>query len=172
MQHYSVLGSGFGSGVVIPGTGIALNNFANWSEIDPRCPNPNLIAPGQRPSCCMAPLQVFKGDRFWFSVGTPGSWGIPQTTAQMILNIVEFGANPQLAIEAPRIRLQEGTRVLMEDRIDEGVREELASRGHVLELIGDFSWIVGGGQSVMIDPDSNARLGGADPRRDGYALAY
>ncbi len=166
------LGSGFGSGVVIPGTGIALNNFANWSEIDPRCPNPNLIAPGQRPSCCMAPLQVFKGDRFWFSVGTPGSWGIPQTTAQMILNIVEFGANPQLAIEAPRIRLQEGTRVLMEDRIDEGVREELASRGHVLELIGDFSWIVGGGQSVMIDPDSNARLGGADPRRDGYALAY
>ena len=166
------LGAGFGSGVVIPGTGIALNNFANWSEIDPRCPNPNLIAPGQRPSCCMAPLQVFKDDRFWFSVGTPGSWGIPQTTAQMILNIVEFGANPQLAIEAPRIRLQEGTRVLMEDRIDEGVRRELTSRGHNLELIGDFSWIVGGGQSVMIDPDSGARLGGADPRRDGYALAY
>ena len=166
------LGAGFGSGVVIPGTGIALNNFANWSEIDPRCPNPNLIAPGQRPSCCMAPLQVFKDDRFWFSVGTPGSWGIPQTTAQMILNIVEFGANPQLAIEAPRIRLQEGTRVLMEDRIDEGVRRELTSRGHNLELIGDFSWIVGGGQSVMIDPDSGARLGGADPRRDGYARAY
>ncbi len=166
------LGSGFGSGIVIPGTGIALNNFANWSEIDPRCPNPNLIAPGQRASCCMAPLQVFKEGRFWFSVGTPGSWGIPQTTAQMILNIVEFGANPQLAIEAPRIRLQEGTRVLMEDRVDEGVRTELASRGHNLELIGDFSWIVGGGQSVMIDPDSGARLGGADPRRDGYALAY
>ncbi len=166
------LGSGFGSGVVVPGTGITLNNFANWSEIDPRCPNPNLIGPGQRPSCCMAPLQVFKEGRFWFSVGTPGSWGIPQTTAQMILNIVEFGANPQLAIEAPRIRLQEGTRVLIEDRVDEQVREELTSRGHDLELIGDFSWLVGGGQSVMVDPDSGARLGGADPRRDGYALAY
>ena len=166
------LGAGFGSGVVIPGTGIVLNNFANWSEIDPRCPNPNLIAPGQRPSCCMAPLQVFQGGRFWFSVGTPGSWGIPQTTTQMILNIVEFGANPQLAIEAPRIRLQEGTRVLIETRIDQRVREELASKGHDLELIGDFSWIVGGGQSVMIDLDSGARLGGADPRRDGYALAY
>ncbi len=86
--------------------------------------------------------------------------------------IVEFGANPQLAIEAPRIRLQEGTRVLIEDRVDEQVRAELASRGHNLELIGDFSWLVGGGQSVMVDPDSGARLGGADPRRDGYALAY
>jgi len=166
------LGNGFGSGVMIPGTGIVLNNFIYWTEIDPNCPTPNLIQPGKRWSCCMAPVQVFRDGKFWFSIATPGSFGILQTTMQMLLNVVEFAADPQLAIEAPRFRVLEGTRLQIEDRIDAAVREELTARGHALELVGDFSMLVGGGQSVMIDPDSGARLAGADPRRDGYALAY
>ena len=60
----------------------------------------------------------------------------------------------------------------IENRVDAAVLEELTARGHELEMVGDFSAMVGGGQSVMIDPESNARLAGADPRRDGYALAY
>ena len=60
----------------------------------------------------------------------------------------------------------------IEDRVDLGVRAELTKRGHVLEPVGNYSMLVGGGQSVMIDPESGARLGGADPRRDGYALAF
>ena len=166
------LGNSFGSGVVVPGTGVALNNFAYWTEIDPSCPTPNLIQPGKRWSCPMAPVQVFADGRFWFSIATPGSYGILQTTVQMLLNIVEFGADPQAAIEAPRFRVYEDTRMEIEDRVAAATRAELAARGHALELIGDYSMQVGGGQSVMIDPRSGARLAGADPRRDGYALAY
>ena len=166
------LGDGFGSGIFVPGTGIALNNFMFWFEIDPDCPTPNLVAPGKRWSCCMAPLHVLSGGRFWFSMATPGSYGILHTTLQMLLNVVEFGADVQTAIEAPRFRLLENTRLLVEDRVSPAVRGELAARGHSIELIGDYSPLVGGGQSVMIDPASGARLAGADPRRDGYAIAY
>lgn len=166
------LGNAFGSGVAVPETGIMLNNFLFWTEIDPDCPTPNLMQPGKRWSCPMAPVQVFDEDGFRFSIGTPGSYGILQTTVQMLLNIVEFGGDPQSAIEAPRFRLYEGTRMQIEDRIDLRVREGLIARGHALESIGDYSMYVGGGQCVMIDPESGARLAGADPRRDGYALAY
>lgn len=167
------LGEGFGSGVFIPETGIALNNFIFWTEIDPNFPTPNLIQPGKRWSCCMSPLQVFGPDGdFWFSIATPGSYGILQTTLQMLLNVVEFEADPQLAIEAPRFRVFEDTLMQIEDRVSESVRANLTARGHSLELIGDYSMSVGGGQSVMIDPESKARLAGADPRRDGYAVAY
>ena len=166
------LGNTFGSGVIVPGTGIALNNFIYWTEIDPDCPTPNLVAPGKRWSSCMAPVHVLRDGEFWFSIATPGSYGILQTTVQMLLNIVEFAADPQLAIEAPRFRVWEETRMQIEDRVDAAVLAALTARGHELESIGDFSMLVGGGQCVLIDPDSGARLAGADPRRDGYALAY
>jgi gamma-glutamyltranspeptidase/glutathione hydrolase len=168
------LGNGFGSGMVVPGTGVALNSFAHWCEIDPACPTPNLIAPGKRWAACMAPVHVFRGDGgpFWFSIATPGSYGILHTTLQMLLNIVEFDADCQVAIDAPRFRLHEDTRMQIETRVPGAVRDELARRGHRLELLGDWNYVVGGGQSVMIDPESHARLAGADPRRDGYALAY
>jgi gamma-glutamyltranspeptidase/glutathione hydrolase len=176
------LGNGFGSGMVVPETGVALNSFAHWCEIDPACPTPNLIAPGKRWAACMAPVHVFRPatgegpadarERFWFSIATPGSYGILHTTLQMLLNIVEFGADCQAAIEAPRFRLWEETRMQIETRIPPTVLAELSRRGHHLEQLGDFHYGVGGGQSVMIDPESGARLAGADPRRDGYALAY
>ncbi|MCH7686969.1 MAG: gamma-glutamyltransferase [Planctomycetes bacterium] len=164
------LGNGFGSGVMVPGTGILLNNFVWWTEIDPACDTPNLVEPGKRWCSCMAPTHVFRDGRFWFSIATPGSEGILQTTLQMILNILEFDADPQTAIEAPRFRLWEETKMQIENRVDAAVLEELTARGHELEMVGDFSASVGGGQSVMIDPESNARLAGADPRRDVYAI--
>ncbi len=120
----------------------------------------------------MAPVHVFGENGFWFSIGTPGSYGILQTTVQMLLNIVEFEGDPQSAIEAPRFRLLEETRMQIEDRVDTATRDALTARGHALELVGDYSMFLGGGQCVMIDPQSGARIAGADPRRDGYALAY
>ena len=166
------LGNGFGSGFFVPDTGVGLNNFVWWTEIDPSCPTPNLIGPKKRWSCCMAPVHVARDGNFWFSIATPGSYGILHTTLQMVLNILEFSADCQSAIEAPRFRVWEDTRVQVEDRVCEKVRAELANMGHALEILPSFSPFVGGGQSVMIDPESGARLAGADPRRDGYALAY
>ncbi|MEX1229281.1 MAG: gamma-glutamyltransferase [Planctomycetaceae bacterium] len=165
-------GNGFGSGVMIPGTGLLLNNFIWWTEIDPEAPPRHQARGGQQWSCCMSPLQVFRGGKFWFSISTPGSWGILQTTVQMLLNVIEFGMDPQLAIDAPRFRLWEGTRIQMESRFDAAARAELTARGHQIEDVPAFSHYVGGGQAVMIDQQSGARLAGADPRRDGYALAY
>ena len=68
--------------------------------------------------------------------------------------------------------LSEAMKLATADRVASTTRDELTARGHALELIGDYSMLVGGGQGVMIDPQSAARLAGADPRRDGYALAY
>ncbi len=166
------LGAGFGSGRVVPGTGLALNNGINWMEIDPACDTPNLVEPGKQWSQPMAPMQVYRDGKFYLSVSTPGSYGILQTTLQMLLNIVEFGANIQEAIEAPRFRCWGGTTLTMENRITPQIRDTLAGFGHDIDVLPAWSVSVGGGQGVMVEPNGEARLGGADPRRDGYAVAW
>ena len=166
------LGGGFGCGRVVPGTGLTLNNGINWMEVDPACDTPNLIEGGRQWSQPMAPLQVYKDGKFCLSVSTPGSYGILQTTLQMMLNHLEFGASIQEAIEAPRIRTWGSTVLSVEDRIAAEVRDELAELGHEIELLPAYSAKHGGGQGVTVDLDSGARTGGADPRRDGVAIAF
>jgi gamma-glutamyltranspeptidase/glutathione hydrolase len=119
----------------------------------------------------MSPTQVFHDGTFALSIGTPGSYGILQTTTQMLLNVLDFGMNVQEAIEAPRVRVYRDRLVDAEARIGTDVRDGLAQRGHDVNVIADWSWIVGGGQGVMRDPESGALMAGADPRRDGYAIA-
>jgi hypothetical protein len=119
----------------------------------------------------MSPTQVFRDGGFLLSIGTPGSFGILQTTPQMILNVLEFDMLMQEAIEAPRVRVYRDRLVDVEGRIPESVRAGLAARGHQVNVIEDWSWVVGGGQGIRRDPESGALQGGADPRRDGAALA-
>ncbi|MQF68854.1 gamma-glutamyltransferase [SAR202 cluster bacterium AD-804-J14_MRT_500m] len=164
------LGSAFGSGVVAGSTGVLLNNLIDLMDIDPKSDSRLLLAPGKRPGSNMAPVQVFKDGKFVLSIGTPGSYGIPQTTAQMLLNVLEFGMNVQEAIEAPRFRVMGGVRINMEDRISTKVRESLESRGHDVNTLGEWTTEVGGGHAIALDPDTGVLMGGADPRRDGYAL--
>jgi gamma-glutamyltranspeptidase / glutathione hydrolase len=105
------------------------------------------------------------------SIGTPGSYGILQTTTQMIVNALEFGLNVQEAIEAPRVRIYRDRLIDAEARIPAATLDGLRARDHQVNVIDDWSWVVGGGQGIMRDPDSGALMAGADPRRDGYALA-
>jgi gamma-glutamyltranspeptidase/glutathione hydrolase len=163
------LGSPFGSGVMVPGTGVLLNNLLMWCDLDPR--SPAALAPGAALQTRMAPTQVFRDGRFLLSIGTPGSYGILQTTPQMLLNVVEFGMTVQEAIEAPRVRAYRERLVDVEGRIPPATRQALAALGHQVNVVEDWSWVVGGGQGIRRDPDSGALQGGADPRRDGYALA-
>ena len=163
------LGVPFGSGFAIPGTGIVLNNAHKWMDRDPA--SPNAVKPGRKGVTMMSPTQVFREGRFALSIGTPGSYGILQTTAQMLLNVLEFGFNVQEAIEVPRARVYGDRLVDLEARIPSATREVLAARGHSINLIDEWSWIVGGGQGIARDPESGALMAGADPRRDGYALA-
>jgi gamma-glutamyltranspeptidase/glutathione hydrolase len=163
------LGSPFGSGVMVPGTGMLLNNLLMWADLEPG--SPAALRGGAPMQTRMAPTQVFRDGTFLLSIGTPGSYGILQTTPQMLLNVFEFGMTVQEAIEAPRVRAYRDRLVDVEGRIPESVRDGLAARGHQVNVIEDWSWIVGGGQGIRRDPESGALQGGADPRRDGYALA-
>src|SRR5262249_19979591 len=103
-------------------------------------------------------------------IGTPGSFGIMQTTPQMMLNLLDHGFSVQAAIEAPRVKFTEGYNVDVESRVPTAVRAGLEGRGHAINAIPDYSALVGGGQGIMVDPESGALFGGADPRRDGYAI--
>ncbi len=164
------LGAAFGSGVVFGNTGLAINDFMYWMDRDPA--SPNAIAPHKAVEQCLSPAQVWRDGKLFMCIGTPGSFGIMQTTPQMIANVLDHGFSIQAAIEAPRFRTTSGTGLLMEGRFPIGVRDALAAMGHVIEVTEDWSVLVGGGQGIMVDPDSGALMGGADPRRDGYALAW
>jgi len=163
------LGVPFGSGFAIPGTGLVLNNILKWMDRDPA--SPNVLRPGRKAGTMMSPTQVFRDGAFALSVGTPGSYGILQTQPQMLLNALEFGMNIQEAIEASRVRVYRDRVVDAEGRVAAETREGLARRGHEVNVIDDWSWVVGGGQGIARDPESGALMAGADPRRDGYALA-
>lgn len=171
------LGNGFGSGIVVPGTGICLNNALHWVSTEPR--HPNVVEPGKRHEWPVAPVQLFRDGRFWATVGTPGSYGILVTTVQVIANLVDFGLNVQDAIGAPRFRwLDEAIDRLpaetlrIESRVPEATREALAARGYGLELLGPWSMRVGGVQAIVRDAATGWLMGGADPRRNGYAMGW
>lgn len=161
---------GFGSGVVIPETGILLNDFLYWFDLD--ADSPNVVAPHKKVEMCLSPGMIWKNDRVFACMGTPGSHGIMETTPQFMSNLMDFGMSIQAAIEAPRVRPMTGNQVIAERRIPDAVLAGLAERGHLVERLPDFSMAVGGAQGIMIDPDTGTFSGGADPRRDGYAIGW
>ena len=164
------LGGGFGSAVAPGDTGLFLNNMAHWFDLEEGAPN--RLGGGKRVDFCVAPTQTFRDGRFHVSLGTPGSWGILQTTPQFVMNALDFGMNVQEAIEAPRLRVFEEKRVVMEERFPYQVRAALADKGHDIEVAEPFSATVGGAQGVLIDHESGTFQGGADPRRDGMAIGW
>ena len=161
------LGSVFGSGVVVPGTGVCLNNFLYWADVNPK--SPNRVKQRDAMPICVAPSIVTQDDKPVLALGTPGSYGILQTQAQAIVQYVDFGLPLQQAIEAPRARLTDGRAVLLESRVESKVHEELRARGHALSSGPDWTMRVGGMQGVAVDP-AGTFTGGCDPRRDGYVV--
>jgi gamma-glutamyltranspeptidase/glutathione hydrolase len=171
------IGHGFGSGVVVPGTGVCLNNAMHWFSAKPG--HPNQVAPGRRHEWPIAPVHLFRDGRFWTTVGTPGSYGILVTTVQVIVNLVDFGLNLQDAIAAPRFRWIDDVadplpaRALrIESRMPEATRADFAARGYGVDTLGPWSMRVGGVQGVQTDPETGWLAGAADPRRNGYAVAW
>ena len=160
------LGALFGSGVVIPGTGVCMNNFLYWGEVDVRGTNP--LLPGGDLALPTAPSIALRGGKPVLALGTPGSYGICQTQPQALVQYMDFGLGLQDAIEAPRARLWDGTKVDQENRISEAVMAQLAARGHGIGSAGPWTMQVGGMQGIAIDQATGAMTGAADPRRDGY----
>jgi gamma-glutamyltranspeptidase/glutathione hydrolase len=164
------LGSPFGSGVVVPGTGVALNNFLYWSDVQRG--SPNRSKPGDELPMCMAPSLSTREGKPVLALGTPGSYGILQTQVQAMVQIRDFDLPLQQAIEAPRARLWDGRRIQAENRIAPETIAELRRRGHDIETF-DVGWTMrcGGMQAVGRDPETGMMTGAADPRRDGYVIA-
>jgi gamma-glutamyltranspeptidase/glutathione hydrolase len=160
----------FGSGVVAPGTGFALQDRGGLFSLDPA--SPNALAGRKRPLHTIIPAFAQKGDSR-VAFGIMGGWNQSQAHAQFIANLVDFKMNIQAALEAPRFSKHSfaGCDVMMESRIPQKVRDELAAKGHKIEWKGTFSTVVGGGQAVMRDFTTGVNYGASDPRKDGQAVA-
>ncbi|MGH2560380.1 MAG: gamma-glutamyltransferase [Thermomicrobiales bacterium] len=161
---------GFGCGVVVPETGILLNDFLYWFDLD--ADSPNVVAPHKKNEMCLSPGMIWRDSKVFACIGTPGSHGIMETTPQFMSNMMDFGMTVQAAIEAPRVRPMESNRIIAEGRIPADVRDGLNARGHLIDVQPDFSMAFGGAQGVMIDPENGSFSGGGDPRRDGYAVGW
>jgi gamma-glutamyltranspeptidase/glutathione hydrolase len=162
------LGSPFGAGIVVPGTGLCLNNFLYWTEVDPK--SPNRTKPGAELPICMSPSISTLDGRPVLALGTPGSYGILQTQAQALVQYFDYGLPLQEAIEAPRARLWDGRLIHVEGRIPAATIAALRERGHGSEPFLPWTMKVGGIQAVAVDPATGVMTGAADPRRDGYAV--
>jgi gamma-glutamyltranspeptidase/glutathione hydrolase len=159
----------FGSGRMVPGTGITLHNRGSLYELDPA--HPNVIAPGKRPFHTLCPAMVLNPDRsLMMVVGTPGGDGQPQTLVQVITNVLQFGLTPQQAVEAARFRWYGRERLGVEPGIAADVREALAKRGHQVQ-VQEPSEEFGGAQVILVT-STGGRIAGADPRREAYAIAW
>ena len=159
----------FGAGVVAEGTGFALQSRGGLFTFDRS--HPNVLEGRKRPLQTVIPA-FMKNDRAGIGFGVMGGWNQPQAHVQVITNIVDHGLNIQQALEAPRfVKLTfPGTDVMMESRFSEDARAGLARRGHEIDLQGEFSNMVGGGQAVMHDAAAHVNYGGSDPRKDGAAI--
>lgn len=160
----------FGSGRMVPGTGIVLHNRGSLYELDPA--HPNIIAPGKRPFHTLSPAMVLNADGSVAMVlGTPGGDGQPQTLMQILNNVLRFGMTPQQAVEAARWRVFGGGRVGVEPGIDEGVRKALAAKGHPVQ-VQPPSAEFGGAQMIYVHPRSRTLWVGSDFRREAFGVAW
>jgi gamma-glutamyltranspeptidase / glutathione hydrolase len=160
------LGSAFGSGVVVPGTGICLNNFLYWADVQPG--SPNRSKPGSVLPMCMSPSISTKAGKPALALGTPGGYGILQTQAQAMVQMLDFGLPLQAAISAPRMRVWDGREIEIENRIDAATIAAVRQRGHDIRAFPTgWTMLVGGMQAIRRDPDTGLLTGAADPRRDG-----
>ena len=160
----------FGSGMVVDGTGIILQNRGNSFSLDPN--HLNRLEPRKRPMHTIIPAMVFKDGNFLISFGVMGADMQPQGHVQFLVNLIDFKMNLQEAIDAPRARHLEGMEVYLEEGISDEVASALHAKGH--QLFKEDSPVnqVGGGQAIYLDRKQNILLGASDRRKDGCALGY
>jgi gamma-glutamyltranspeptidase/glutathione hydrolase len=158
--------AGFGSGVVVPGTGISLQNRGAGFTLRPG--HPNAVGPGKRPFHTIIPGFVTRGGAPLMAFGLMGGPMQAQGHVQMVLRTQAFGQDPQTAADAPRWRVVGGLDVAVEPAAGPVILQGLAQRGHrVVPEAPDASFSFGGAQLVhRID---GGYVAGSDPRKDGAA---
>ncbi len=165
------LGQGFGSGFVPAGTGIVLLDTMTW--FDPVPGHPNSIAPGKRVLWAGAPTLLSRGGAPLLAVGAPGGRKIMSAVAQSIVNVVDFGDGPLDAVNRPRIH-DEGEGLLVDSRIPDTVRAQLADLGHSVQLREETlmsAWFARP-QAILVDPTTGDLRGGVDALKPAAAVGY
>ncbi len=163
--------SDFGTGLVVPGTGIALHSRGASFSLDPS--HPNALAPRKLPFHTLIPGIATRNDELWLSYGVMGTVQQAQGQIQVLSNMVDFGMSPQAALDAPRFsyRPLEGE-VGLEPRIPDKVADELRARGHKIVITESHPLYFGGGQVIARDAATGVLTGGSEPRNDGCAVGW
>lgn len=165
----------WGSGLMVPGLGVLLNDRARDFGIEDG--DPNQIAPGKRPRHTLSPSLVCRNGAPVYAYGTRGGDGQPFTLLQLACDLLVHGMDPQQALDAPRWTLSPqdagpvAADLALEANVPESVAAELRARGHPVVRIEAFDMVCGTAAIVQVDRERGVLLGGADPRGDGVALA-
>ena len=165
----------FGSGIIPKGTGVILQNRGSFFSLDSQ--HVNALAPHKRTFHTLNPAMLLQDGKPALVYGTMGGEGQPQTQAALVTRIVDYGMSVQAAIEAPRWLYgrtwgASSNTLKLESRIAHDIRLALAEKGHDIEVLADFTDTMGHAGAIWIDPDTNVKFGGADPRGDGVAIGY
>ncbi len=173
----ATINTSFGSKVVIPGTGVVLNNQMDDFSIQPGVANAfglvgaeaNSVAPGKRPLSSMSPTIVLRGGKPILAVGAAGGPTIISQTLLTLLYVIDFGMPLEQALAQPRFHQQwQPDQLTIERGFREEVRRELARRGHAIKLVDAF----GVTQAVSADSRKSIFTGVADPRAEGQAQGF
>ncbi len=160
---------GFGSGVVVPGTGIALQNRGHNFSLDES--HDNRLEPGKRTYHTIIPGFLTKGNQAVGPFGVMGAFMQPQGHVQVIMNMVDFDLNPQAALDAPRWQWINDKTVLVEKDMPSYIVEALERKGHDVQ-VATSRHSFGRGQIIRRDPQTGVLFGGTEPRTDGAVLTY
>src|SRR5262249_5332511 len=166
---------------LIEGLGIVTSPRGGQSWLDPE--HPASVAPGKRPRLTPSPGMLVIEGEFVMPVGTPGTDVQPQTMTQFVVNVLDFGYDPQAAIEAPRVATYSypassdphpynAGLLRVEGRIPTEVSDELARLGHRVERWPDRTPTAGALGAIRADHRRGVYVAGADPRRINYAIAW
>jgi gamma-glutamyltranspeptidase/glutathione hydrolase len=162
---------GFGSGIVVPGYGLSLQNRGHGFGLDRE--RANCVGPGKRPFHTIIPAFLTLDGAPQMSFGIMGGDMQPQAHLQTLVRMLDYHQHPQAACDAPRWRYHGGT-VNIEPGFDPATAAGLASLGHRIEAFSDSYQDFGAGQFVwrLGDPDVEGYVAASDPRRDGQAAGY
>jgi gamma-glutamyltranspeptidase / glutathione hydrolase len=156
--------NGSGSGVLVPGTGVILNNMLGEEDLNPL--GFHAIAPGRRVPSMMAPTVVLRNGEIELGLGSAGSNRIRSAILQTIVRAVEQGMGAEEAVHAPRLHFEQGI-LQAEPGIDEAALARIEAGGTPVLRRPEINLFFGGVQAVARDPSSGALSGGGDPRRGG-----
>ncbi|CAG1016230.1 gamma-glutamyltranspeptidase / glutathione hydrolase [Burkholderiaceae bacterium] len=163
---------GFGSGVVVPGYGLSMQNRGHGFSLDAK--SANVVAPGKRPFHTIIPAFLTKEGQPVMSFGVMGANMQPQGHMQTLVRMLDHHQHPQAACDAPRWRYNEGLSINVESAMNHRTLQGLIDRGHQVEVINDSYQDFGAGQFIwrLGDPAAEGYVAASDPRRDGQAVAF